>query len=107
MPFSPKLQSLLDASVAFNSLSAEEKSAHLEKISQLSAENQEKVCQFFEEENANRTESDKEKLLILSQLYSQVVDLEQKFSKLLKKDPELKDHEHDKDKLETLLNSLN
>ena len=108
-PKNEPLRQLLQSSAKFKALPKEKQQEHVEKINHLTPENLEKVRQFLEqqnaEENGNRL-ADTEKLKILTRLYDEVVNLEQKFTGLLKKDPELKDREKDEDKLATLLRQL-
>ena len=51
--------------------------------------------------------SDKEKIAILSKLFDEVKELERRFSKLFRKDTEVKDREGDNKKMDELLNKLN
>jgi len=104
-----KLRLLLQESVKFQMLPKDKQKEHIEKIKDLSYTKQEEVCQFLAQENAvekAHTLTNEEKLKILNQLYEEVVELEQKFAKLLKKDPELKEQEREKEKMASILDGV-
>lgn len=105
-----KLRSLMENSAKFNSLSDEKQREHIERIENLSAAQQEKVREFFAKENEKEKVeglSDKEKIAILSKLFDEVKELERRFSKLFRKETEVKDREGDNKKMNELLSKLN
>lgn len=104
-----KLRLLLQESAKFQMLPKDKQHEHIEKIKDLPYAKQEEVCKFLMQENGmekTHTSSDAEKLKILNKLYEEVVALEQKFTKLLKKEPELKEKEKEKTKMVSILKSL-
>lgn len=104
-----KLRLLLQESAKFQMLPKDKQHEHIEKIKDLPYAKQEEVCEFLMQENSmekTHTSSDAEKLKILNKLYEEVVALEQKFTKLLKKEPELKEQEKEKTKMVSILNGL-
>lgn len=104
-----KLRDLVKSSHKFQTLSEFQQEKHLQSMKDLFPEQEEKLIKFFTEENIkdNAPITNEEKLEILSSLYSQLVQLEEKFTKLLKKDPENKQRENDDDDMNNLLTSLN
>lgn len=103
-----KLRNLIQASSKFKALSEFQQLKHLAKFQNLSPEQEEKVCDFLAKENAkeNKNMTNEEKLEVLSRLYSELVELEAKFTKLLKQEPENKQHEDDQNNMNNLLGSL-
>ncbi|OGJ42454.1 hypothetical protein A3B60_02815 [Candidatus Peregrinibacteria bacterium RIFCSPLOWO2_01_FULL_39_12] len=104
-----KLRLLLQESAKFQMLPKDKQKEHIEKIKDLPYAKQEEVCQFLAQENTvekAHTLTNEEKLKILNQLYEEVVALEQKFTKLLKKDPELKEQEREKEKMTSILDDV-
>lgn len=103
-----KLRSLIQASSKFKALSEFQQQKHLAKFQNLSPEQEEKVCDFLEKENAkeNKKMTNEEKLEVLKRLYSELVELEAKFTKLLKQEPENKQREDDQNNMNNLLGSL-
>lgn len=74
----------------------------------LSSEKEESLCQFFTDENAKENDdmTNEEKMQILDQLYNEVLELGEKFTKLLKKEPEKKQRKKDDENMDDLLASL-
>ncbi|MEK7127055.1 MAG: hypothetical protein AAB848_03015 [Patescibacteria group bacterium] len=104
-----KLRLLLQESAKFQILPKDKQHEHIEKIKDLSYAKQEEVCKFLMQENGMEKAhnlTNEEKLKILNQLYEEVVALEQKFTKLLKKDPELKEQEREKEKMANILDDV-
>lgn len=104
-----KLRNLVKASRKFQALSEFQQQKHLQGMQNISSEQEESLCQFFTDENAKENDemSNEEKMEILDQLYNEVVELGEKFTKLLKKEPEKKQRKQDDENMDDLLSSLN
>lgn len=104
-----KLRNLMQASGKFKYLSEFQQQQHLQGMQNLTPEQEEKACKFFAEENSkeNVVMSNEEKLEILNRLYNEFTAMKEKFTKLLKKEPESKQREQDGDDMNNLLSTLN
>ncbi len=104
-----KLRNLIKASAKFKALSAYQQQKHLEGMQNLSSEQEENLCKFLADENAkeNTDMSNEERLEILNRLFAELGELEEKFSRLLKKEPENKQREKDDNDTDDLISSLN
>lgn len=104
-----KLRNLIKASAKFKALSAFQQQKHLQGMQNLTHEKEEKLCEFFSKENAKESAplSNEEQLEILNNLYHELVELEEKFSKLLKKDLESNQRKDDDSSMDNLISSLN
>lgn len=104
-----KLRLLLQESAKFQMLPKDKQHEHIEKIKDLPYAKQEEVCEFLMQENGmekTHNLTNEEKLKILNKLYEEVIALEQKFTKLLKKEPELKEHEKEEAKMANILDDV-
>ncbi len=104
-----KLRNLIKASAKFKALSEFQQQKHLQGMQNLSHEKEEKLCQFFAQENAkeNKPLSNEDQLEILNNLYHELVELEAKFTKLLKHDLEKRQRKDDDNNMDNLISSLN
>ena len=104
-----KLRNLVKASRKFQGLSAFQQEKRLTSMQNLTPDQEEQLCQFFTAENAkeNKEMSSEEKLEILNRLYAEVVEMEEKFTRLLKQENETKQRSQDDDSMNNLLSSLN
>lgn len=103
-----KLRDLIKASAKFNALSEYQQQKHLAGMTNLTPEKEAGLCEFLAAENAKENEpvTNEEKLEILNSLYHELVELEAKFTRLLKKEPENKQREKDDDDMNNLISSL-
>ncbi|MBP9770689.1 hypothetical protein KBC97_00845 [Candidatus Gracilibacteria bacterium] len=103
-----KLRNLVKASRKFQALSEFQQQKHLDNMKSISSEKEESLCQFFTDENAKENDdmTNEEKMQILDQLYNEVLELGEKFTKLLKKEPEKKQRKKDDENMDDLLASL-
>lgn len=106
-----KLRNLIATSAKFSALPEDKRSAHIERIKNLSATKQEELIRFFAEENAKEKKltslTSEEKLVILERLFNELVDLEKKFTQLLRQETEIKDRENEGHQMDQLINQLN
>lgn len=106
-----KLRNLIAASAKFSALPENKQIAHVERVKDLSPDRQERLCKFFAEENTKEKKlaslTSEEKLIILERLFNELVDLENKFSRLLRQETEVKDRENEGHQMDQLINQLN
>lgn len=107
-----KLRNLIAGSAKFSALPQAKQLAHIERIKHLPPDRQERLCKFFADENLKekakpKNLSSEEKLMVLEQLYNELVELEHKFTQLLGQETEVKDREHEGHEMNQLLNQLN
>lgn len=104
-----KLRDLIKASAKFNALSEFQQQKHLQGMQNVSPEKEEKLCQFFTEENAKEdsTMSNEERLAILNRLFDELGELESKFTRLLKNEPEKQERKKNDEDMDNLLGALN
>ena len=103
-----KLRSLIQASAKFNALDESQQWDHLSNMQNLSPEKEEKICQFLAEENAKEAApvSNEERLEILNRLFVELGQLEDKFDRLLKKEPENKQKEEEAKQMTNLISNI-
>ncbi len=103
-----KLRNLIAASANFAALSEKEQKAQIDKLKNLPAVKQKEICKFFDKENKKEKDlNNEEQLEILKELYKEVVALEKKFTKLLKKEPEMRSQADEGKEMDELLNKIN
>lgn len=103
-----KLRNLVKSSRKFQALSAFQQQKHLQNMQNATPAQEEKLCNFFTNENSKEasTLNKEEQLEILTRMFNELVELEEKFHKLLKKEPENKQREQDDEDMNNLLTSI-
>lgn len=103
-----KLRNLVKASRKFQALSAFQQQKHLQNMQTATPAQEEKLCKFFANENSKEASplNKEEQLEILTRMFNELVELEEKFHKLLKQEPENKQREKDDEDMNNLLTSI-